>query len=219
MQLIAILAHPDDAEIWAGGTIGKHTQRGDEALIVYMAATEDSMRGEEAQRGAAILGAQVAFVGLADGQVRDTPEACARVGTILQQFAPDILVTHWVDDFHPDHATTAAIVQRVLPFVISRARKAPRLWACDTYFSMGTRSPFTPDVYVDVTVQWPRKLAAIRAHQSQRPESWVALTERQCGLHGQRYAPPEAQPAPLYAEGFKRVIPFGYISPVEYLDC
>jgi LmbE family N-acetylglucosaminyl deacetylase len=124
-----------------------------------------------------------------------------------------------VDDFHPDHATTAAIVQRVLPFVISRARKAPRLWACDTYFSMGTRSPFTPDVYVDVTVQWPRKLAAIRAHQSQRPESWVALTERQCGLHGQRYALPEAQPAPLYAEGFKRVIPFGYISPVEYLDC
>jgi N-acetylglucosamine malate deacetylase 1 len=219
MKLIAILAHPDDAEIWAGGTICKHTQRGDEALIVYMAASEDSVRGQEAQRGAAILGAQVSFIGLADGQVRDTPEACERVGAILQRSAPDILVTHWVDDFHADHATTAAIVQRVLPSVISHAGKAPRLWACDTYFSRGARGPFIPDVYVDVTAQWPRKLAAIRAHQSQRPESWVALTQRQCGLHGHRYAPPEAQPAPFYAEGFKRVIPFGYISPVAYLDC
>jgi N-acetylglucosamine malate deacetylase 1 len=218
MKLIAILAHPDDAEIWAGGTICKHAQRGDETHIVYMAATADSVRGEEAQRGAAILGAQVSFIGLTDGQVRDTPEACERVRAILQEFAPDILITHWLDDVHPDHANTAAVTQHVLPFVISHIRKAPRLWACDTYFSMGTRGPFTPDIYVDVTAQWPRKLAAIQAHQSQRPESWIARLERQCGLHGHRYTPPEAQLEPFYAEGFKRLIPFGYISPVEYLD-
>jgi LmbE family N-acetylglucosaminyl deacetylase len=218
MKLMAILAHPDDAEIWAGGTICKHTQRGDEARIIYMATAENSGRGEEARRGAAIMGAQVSFVGLADGEVRDTSEACERVKAVLQEYAADILITHWGDDVHPDHATTAVIVQRVLPFVIAHTGKAPRLWACDTYFSMGTRGPFTPDIYVDVTVQWPRKLAAMRAHQSQRPEFWVALTERQCGLHGHRYSAPDAQPAPFYAEGFKRVIPFGYISPVEYLD-
>jgi LmbE family N-acetylglucosaminyl deacetylase len=218
MRLTAVMAHPDDAEIWSGGTICKHVERGDEALIVYMVAHEDSMRGKEARRGAAIMGAQVSFVGLADGQVRDTPEACERVSDLLNRFAPDILITHWIDDFHVDHATTAAIVQRVLPFVISQGRKAPRLWACDTYFSTGTRGPFVPDVFVDVTAQWSRKLAAIRVHQSQRPESWVTLTERQCGLHGQRYTPPDTPPGPFYAEGFKRVMPFGYLSPVAYLD-
>src|SRR5262245_25435757 len=169
MKLIAVMAHPDDAEIWAGGTICKHTERGDEALIVYMAATEDSVRGEEARRGAAILGAQVSFVGLTDGEVRDTPEDCERVSAILTGFAPDILLAHWTDDMHADHASTAAIVQRVLPFVICHIGKAPRLWACDTYFSTGARGPFVPDVYVDVTDQWSRKLAAIRAHRSQRP--------------------------------------------------
>jgi len=218
MRLMAIMAHPDDAEIWAGGTICKHTERGDEACIVYMAATEGSVRGEEARRGAAILGAQVSFVGLTDGQVRDTPEACERVAVMLNRFGPDILLTHWIDDSHADHATTAAIVQRVLPFAMYQMRKAPRLWSCDTYFSMGARGPFVPDVYVDVTGQWSRKLAAIRAHQSQMPESWIARAERQCGLHGHRYAPPEGQPGLFYAEGFKRVIPFGYISPVAYLD-
>jgi N-acetylglucosamine malate deacetylase 1 len=218
MRLTAIMAHPDDAEIWAGGAICKHTERGDEALIVYMAASEDSVRGQEARRGATILGAQVAFVGLTDGQVRDTPEACERVGAILKRFAPDILITHWTDDFHADHATTAIIVRRTLPFVIPHIGKAPRLWACDTYFSTGARGPFVPDVYVDVTAQWSQKLAAIRAHESQRPESWVAITERQCGLHGQRYSPPETPAALFYAEGFRRIIPFGFIAPVAYLD-
>jgi LmbE family N-acetylglucosaminyl deacetylase len=28
MRLTAIMAHPDDAEIWAGGTIRKHVARG-----------------------------------------------------------------------------------------------------------------------------------------------------------------------------------------------
>ena len=218
MRLMAIMAHPDDAEIWAGGTICKHVERGDEARIVYMAATEDSLRGEEAKRGAAIMGAQVAFVGLTDGQVRDLPEACERVSAMLNDFAPDILITHWVDDFHADHAATAAIVHRVLPLVISHIGKVPRLWACDTYFSTGARGAFVPDIHVDVTDQWPRKLAAIRAHLSQRPEAWVARTERHCGLHGYRYAPPEAQPERFYAEGFKRVLPLGFIAPVAYLD-
>jgi LmbE family N-acetylglucosaminyl deacetylase len=218
MRLTAIMAHPDDAEIWAGGTICKHVERGDEGLIVYMAATEDSVRGEEAKRGAAILGAQVAFVGLPDGQVRDLPEACERVSAILNRFAPDILITHWLDDFHADHASTAAIVQRVLPSVISQITKAPRIWACDTYLSTGVRGPFIPDVYVDVTAQWAHKLAAIRAHHSQRPEFWIALTERQCGLHGHRYAPPGTTPEHFYVEGFKRVIPLGFIAPNAYLD-
>jgi LmbE family N-acetylglucosaminyl deacetylase len=218
MRLAAIMAHPDDAEIWAGGTICKHVERGDEALVVYMAATENSVRGQEAKRGATIMGAQVSFVGLTDGQVRDLPETGERVRAILNDFAPDMLITHWLDDFHADHSATAAIVHRALPFVMAHIGKVPRLWACDTYFSTGTRGLFVPDVHVDVTAQWTRKLSAIRAHLSQRPEAWVARTERQCGLHGHRYAPPDIQPERFYAEGFKRVVPLGFIAPIAYLD-
>ncbi|MBI3325639.1 MAG: PIG-L family deacetylase [Nitrospinae bacterium] len=111
MRLMAIMAHPDDAEIWAGGTIFKHTQRGDVVLIVYRVATQESVRGGEAKQGAALLGAQVSFVGRPDGQVRETPETCERVSALLRGFAPDALITHWIDDFHADHAATAATVQ------------------------------------------------------------------------------------------------------------
>jgi LmbE family N-acetylglucosaminyl deacetylase len=218
MKLIAIMAHPDDAEIWAGGTIAKHVQRGDEALIVYMTAAGDSMRGEEAKKGAAILGAEVTFVGIVDGQVRDTLETCTRIREVLTSAAPDIIVTHWLDDGHADHAATAAVVQRALPFVMADIGKPVRVWACDTYFSLGPRGPFVPDVYVDVTHQWAIKLAAVRAHQSQRPEGWVTLLERQCGLHAHRATHRVGEGGRFYAEGFRRLIPFGYITPVEYLD-
>ena len=98
------------------------------------------------------------------------------MSAILKRFVPEYADrAHWLDDFHADHAGTAAIVQRVLPFVIAQISKTPRLRACDTYLSTGARGPFIPDIYVDVTAQWARKLAAIRAHHSQRPEYWVAL--------------------------------------------
>lgn len=218
MKLIAMMAHPDDAEIWAGGTIAKHMQRGDETLIVYMTAAEDSVRGEEAKKGAAILGAEVMFVGLTDGQVRDTPETCERIRDLLTSLAPDLLITHWLDDGHADHAATAAVVQRVLPFVMTDIAKPVRVWVCDTYFSQGPRGPFVPDVYVDVTQQWAMKLAAVRAHQSQHPEGWVRLLERQCGLHAHRATQRVLEGGRFYAEGFRRLTPFGYITPVEYLD-
>jgi LmbE family N-acetylglucosaminyl deacetylase len=218
MKLIAIMAHPDDAEIWAGGTILKHVQRGDEALIVYMTAAEDSLRGGEAKQGAAILGAQVMFVGLTDGQVRDTVEICERIRSVLGSYAPDILITHWLDDGHADHAATAAVVQRVLPFVMTDLAKPLRVWACDTYFSMGPRGPFVPDIYVDVTQQWGTKLTAVQAHHSQHPEGWMTMLERQCGLHAHRATHRVLEGARFYAEGFRRLIPFGHITPVEYLD-
>jgi LmbE family N-acetylglucosaminyl deacetylase len=219
MKIIAIMAHPDDAEIWAGGTIAKHVRRGDEALIVCMSAAEASMRGEEAKKGAAVLGALVTFMGITDGQVRDTPETCERIKAMLTSVTPDILITHWLDDGHADHAATAAVVQRVLPFVMAEIGKPVRVWACDTYFSMGPRGPFVPDVYVDVTQQWPIKLAALRAHQSQRPEGWVTMLERQCGLHAHRATHKVEEGGRFYAEGFRRLIPFGYITPIDYLDC
>jgi hypothetical protein len=122
------------------------------------------------------------------------------VSAILNGFAPDILITHWTDDFHADHATTAAIVRRVLPSAISHSAKVPRLWACDTYFSTGARGPFVPDVYVDVTGQWSRKLTAIRAIAANDPiPGWLSQN-----VNAACTAPlhPTGDRRALYAEGF-----------------
>jgi LmbE family N-acetylglucosaminyl deacetylase len=51
---------------------------------------------------------------------------------------------------------------------------------------------------VDVTAVWEEKQAAIQAHVSQNPDSYVRMAEAQCGLHG-------IHGQVRYAEGFIRV--------------
>ena len=51
-HVVAILAHPDDAEILAGGTLYKHRQRGDSVEICSVTYTLDSQRGQEGAAGA-----------------------------------------------------------------------------------------------------------------------------------------------------------------------
>jgi N-acetylglucosamine malate deacetylase 1 len=50
-RVVAILAHPDDAEILAGGTLYKHRQRGDSVEICSVTYTSDSVRGQEGAAG------------------------------------------------------------------------------------------------------------------------------------------------------------------------
>ena len=51
-RVVAILAHPDDAEILAGGTLYQHRQRGDNVEICSVTYTADSVRGHEGAAGA-----------------------------------------------------------------------------------------------------------------------------------------------------------------------
>ena len=48
MKLMTVMAHPDDAEIWRGGTLILHAEMGDEVLLCIMSYSENSTRGNEA---------------------------------------------------------------------------------------------------------------------------------------------------------------------------
>lgn len=67
---MTVLAHPDDAEIWCGGTLILHSEMGDEIQICIMSYNEDSIRGEEASKGAGIMGCDVKMLGLEDTNIR-----------------------------------------------------------------------------------------------------------------------------------------------------
>ena len=55
-RVVALLAHPDDAEILAGGTLFKHRQRGDSVEICRVTYTPDTVRGQEGPRGPSASG-------------------------------------------------------------------------------------------------------------------------------------------------------------------
>ena len=189
MRLMAVMAHPDDAEIWCGGTLIRHAENGDEVRICTLSYTEDSERGQEAQKSAKLIDCEVGCLGLEDTRVRDSDQAVELVKKSIESFRPELIITHWFDDTHPDHEAVFLILRRALVsgFLdksIDSLNSVPQVFCCDTYSSMGLRGPFQPNERVDVTQVWERKLTAIHAHESQPLEFYLNMIERQCRAHG-----------------------------------
>ena len=200
-RLLTVLAHPDDAEIWAGGTIARQVREGDQAIICSLAGDEGSLRTREAAEGAAALGAEVTVLGQPDRQIRLTEQVVQAITALLQDFKPTIIITHWEGDSHPDHVQTHDAARAAL-VAAGHTRDVELFLACDTYLGSGRDGMFAPDLYVDVSDTWETKIAAIRKHASQDPEHYVETIERQCWLHG-------ARAKVRYAEGFRRLPVYG----------
>ncbi len=207
-DIVAVLAHPDDAEILAGGTLYKHRQRGDNVTICTLTYTADSLRGQEAAEGARRLGADFTCFGLPDmGVNRYTPDDVEGLAQFFLHRPPDLVLTHWEDDSHPDHqACVRLVVEALLRYAVSHgledvdaSRKAfPQVWSCDTYGAMGRHGSFEPEWYVDVSAVWAHKVYALNAHASQHPEHWIDLVQRHHAFYGSRCNR-------AYAEGFRRL--------------
>ena len=94
MRLMAVMAHPDDAEIWCGGTLTLEAEKGETVRICSLSYTEDSTRGREAREGAKRMGCDVELLGLKDTFIRDSEEAVEQLRRSMDSFRPDIIVTH-----------------------------------------------------------------------------------------------------------------------------
>ena len=195
-RILTIYAHPDDAEIWAGGTLLAHRAAGDSTALCVL--TEGGgARAEEARRGAELLGAELHHLPFPDRSLRADPETIDAVLRVVRAVRPGIVLTHWAEDFHPDHLAAWAITRAAVTLATAYIARPAVFWS-DTYGGLGAHGPFAPDCLVDVSTVWAEKRAAILAHQSQNPDSYLQMAEAQCGLHG-------IHGQVRYAEGFIRV--------------
>ena len=208
MRLMAVMAHPDDAEIWCGGTLLLHADRGDDVRICTLSYAEDSKRGLEACESARQMGCQVEFLGMRDTAIRDTEKAVEGVWRSIEAFKPDTIITHWHDDMHPDHEAAfhlmrRALLQGILNKPVPEIEPFPRIYCCDSLSSIGLHDRFAPDRYVDVSDIWDKKIAAIKIHQSQPVWYYLEMIDRQCLAHGR-------DSGKKRAEGFRYLPIFGF---------
>ncbi len=122
-KVLAVQAHPDDFEFFAGGTIAKLAQRGCE--ITYLTVTDGSRsttnpkvtpeklaetRMEEQEKAAKILGVKhLKWLGYTDSEFQPTLEARGKIIRAIRQTRPDVLMTldPWLPyEAHPDHVNT-----------------------------------------------------------------------------------------------------------------
>ncbi|UOY06245.1 bacillithiol biosynthesis deacetylase BshB1 [Muricauda sp. SCSIO 64092] len=117
LDILVFGAHPDDAELGAGGTIAKEVASGKKVGIVDLTRGELGTRGtpeirdKEAAKAAEILGISIREnLEFADGFfVNDRPHQL-EVIRMIREYRPEIVLCNAIDDRHIDHARGAKLV-------------------------------------------------------------------------------------------------------------
>jgi bacillithiol biosynthesis deacetylase BshB1 len=181
LDVLAFAPHPDDAELYCGGTLLQYGRSGRRAGIVDLTRGELSTRGDLATRAAEtaeatrILGLACRDnLGFPDGDIANTPDHRLAVVRTLRRWRPAVVLLPWHRDRHPDHEHASVIVREAL-FASGlrrvetsdddgRAQEAFR--PARAYYYM-LAEDFTPAFTVDISAVFDDKLAAIRAYRTQ----------------------------------------------------
>jgi bacillithiol biosynthesis deacetylase BshB1 len=180
VDLLCITAHPDDVEISMSGTLLHHVAQGYTVGLVELTAGELGTRGnatlraQEAEAARQVLGAAFRYqLGLPDGFFRADRDALLAVVAAIRRHRPRVLLTNAVHDRHPDHGRAAALVAEAA--FISGLRRvelggeeaALPVWRPNTVLHAVQDRWVEPDLVVDITPYWSRKLEALRCFGSQ----------------------------------------------------
>ena len=177
LDVLAIFAHRDDAELTCGGTLIKLASQGHRTGILDLTEGEMGTRGsaalraEEAERSAAIMGLAVREnLQLPDAGIVNTPETRRLVTRAIRRHRPSIVIAPAQQGRHPDHRVTSELVRDAC-FVSGLAKVEPdlpkhrprKVIHCLTYREDNVRPTFV----VDISDEFERKLEAIRCYGSQ----------------------------------------------------
>lgn len=193
MRILAVGAHLDDIEVACGGTLAKAIRRGHEVrMLVLSASAYTNYHGEalrtrsvallEGRQAATVLGVDDLVV--LDHDTKDIPHHSKVVESIeaeLDQFGPDLILTHHAFDTHQAHVGTSLST-------ISAARRQPGILMYEATPPSGrSYVPFRPQVYIDVSETINQKIESLKAHTSQYHkygDRWLEALEARARFRG-----------------------------------
>jgi LmbE family N-acetylglucosaminyl deacetylase len=174
LRVVVFGAHPDDPESGAGGLIATLTEQGHEVICAYGTTfrggrrffdrPEAEVRQSEAVKACDVLGARPKFFPYAHERLTVDEPTIKEVSAWLAEVKPDIVVTHWPLDTHPNHHAVSSLVWQCYE----------RKGGWNLYFfevmtdqqSIG----FRPDFYLDIASTRDIKRRSLHQHASQNPE-------------------------------------------------
>lgn len=193
-SILAIAAHPDDIESWAGGTLALAIDRGAEVRLLLVTSGDKGSsdpgdapadiarrREEEAREAGRRLGlTDIAFLRYLDGEVEDTRELRRELVAWIRHWKPAVIFT-----FDPEHPAPPYINHRDHRIVGQAATDAASLLSRNPHVFPEQRNQgllphavrelwlfasTTPSHWVDISAPLDRKIAARLAHASQTPD-------------------------------------------------
>ncbi|MDX2121193.1 MAG: bacillithiol biosynthesis deacetylase BshB1 [Gemmatimonadota bacterium] len=177
VDLLAIAAHRDDAELTCAGTLLKARAQGYRTGILDLTAGESGTRGsanlraEEAARAAEILGlTERRNAALPDAYLQNTDDTRRVVVEEIRHFRPRTVVLPFPVGRHPDHRIASELGRDACFLAgLTRYNAAGEPWRPHKilYALAYREDPIKPTFVVDISDQFAAKLAAIRCYGSQ----------------------------------------------------
>jgi N-acetylglucosamine malate deacetylase 1 len=235
LDLLAIGAHPDDVELFCGGTLALLARMGRRVGLAHLTRGESGTRGsaeiraKESAEAARALGASSSVtLDLGDGRLADTDHQRKAVVELIRRFRPKVVLTHFEEDRHPDHAAARALVRSAVFFAhvggYAASGSRHKVGAIAYFHGHEGRGLPPADWIVDVSPVYGLKLEALRAYATQfnapavdaspathisSPEFWsrIEITARRYGsMIGAEFGEAFAlQDAPHRAHPFIRI--------------
>ena len=181
-RVLAVVAHPDDAELLCAGALARARDdgaaiglcvlcRGDKGQPPEPIANLAAVRRRELQEAARLLEADLLTGNVPDGMLVDDPPTRAKLLELVRRFRPTLVLAHAPTDYHPDHRAGSALAEAVSWTAASRGQKSksapldvpPALWWMDTI----DMHEFEPGFYIDVTEHVELKYQMLACHRSQ----------------------------------------------------
>jgi LmbE family N-acetylglucosaminyl deacetylase len=207
LRVIVFGAHPDDAELKAGGTAAKWAKLGHAVKMVSVTNGDighwreaggplAKRRTAEAAAADKVLGVTSQVLDIHDGELEPTLENRKTITRLIRDWKADIVIAHRPWDYHPDHRYVGVLVQDAAYMV------AVPFFCPDTpplksnpvflYSADGFQKPykFKPDIVVAIDDVIDKKFDALHELESQTYEGGALGSEEQF-----RLVPPANDPA------------------------
>jgi bacillithiol biosynthesis deacetylase BshB1 len=178
LDILVVAPHPDDAELGCGGAIGLWRDEGLRVGVLDLTDGEPTPFGSvetrclETEAATRILDLTWrGNLGLANRALEGTLEARGLLAGVFRLARPRWILAPYWEDAHPDHVAATSLIE------------AARFWSKLTktelpgdpfhpqriyyYYCIHLRTIPHPAFILDISQQWERKLAAIRAFESQ----------------------------------------------------
>lgn len=181
-NVLALMAHPGDAAVLCGGTLARFAATGAKVTIACVsdgAAGNKLMpvpreklapqRRRHEEQACSVIGADLGWVGLADGLLFDQTQMIGLLVDLVRQIRPDIVITHHSRDYHMDNRTVSNAAYQAcrlcllenFPSKLPPMTSVPMLYYTDSWISRA----FEPTEYVDISDSIDTKLKMVRSNK------------------------------------------------------
>ena len=197
VDILVIMAHPDDAELCCSGTILASINQGLTVGLVDLTRGELGTRGDEqirlleSKNSSDLL--ELKFrdnLGFRDGFISDAENYINEIIKKIRKYSPKIIITNSKIDRHPDHENTSKIVKKacflsgLVKYKTKLNNKNQQPHRPKLILYSIQNDYIEPDIIIDVSNFFSKKMESVKCFKSQfydpessEPNSFISSIE------------------------------------------